>query len=119
MRYLLIRWGILVVAIWLTAWLMPGFSVEGDLQGLLVVAAVLGLINAFIRPILIFLTCPLVLLTLGLFTLVINALLLSLTAWLLPELVGLGGFWTTFFASLIISIISAALGMFVHEDRPK
>jgi putative membrane protein len=119
MRYLLIRWAILVVAIWLTAWLMSGFNVEGGLEGLLVVAAVLGLINAFIRPLLIFLTCPLVLLTLGLFTLVINALLLSLTAWLLPSLVSLEGFWTTFFASLIISIISAALGMFVHEDRSK
>ena len=115
MRYLLIRWVILVIAIWVTASLMPGFKVEGGIQELLLVAAVLGLINAFVRPIIKFLTCPLIFLTLGLFTLVINAALLWLTAWLLPSLT-IDGFLATFIASLIISLISAALGMFVHED---
>jgi putative membrane protein len=117
MRFLLIRWLILAVAIGVTAWLMPGFTVGSGIAGLIIVAAVLGLINASLRPIVMFLTCPLIILTLGLFTLVVNALMLSLAAWLLPSLVQLDGLWTTLFASLIISIISAVLAMFVHDDR--
>jgi putative membrane protein len=115
MRYLLVRWLILAVAVGVTAWLMPGFQVRGGLLGLVVFAGVLALVNAIIRPIITLLTCPLIILTLGLFTLVINALLLSLAAWLVPA-VSLDGFWTALFASLIISIISAILNAFVHED---
>lgn len=116
MLYLLARWLILAVAIGVTAWLMPGFDIHGGIWGLIIVSAVLGLINAIIRPIVMFFTCPLVILTLGLFTLVINAALLSLTAWLLPSYMTLTGCWTTFFASLIISIVSGVLNLFVHDD---
>ena len=119
MRYLLIRWLILTIAIGVTAWFLPGFEVSGGILGLVIIAAVLGLINAFIRPIIMFFTCPLIILTLGLFTLVVNALMLSLTAWLLPSLISVDGFWTTFFASLIISIVSAVLGLFLHSKDSK
>ncbi len=117
MLYILIRWLILTVAVGLTAWLLPGFTISGGLGSLLAISAVLGLINAFIRPFVMFCSCPLLILTLGLFTLVINALMLSLTAWLLPGLMSLDGFWTTFFAALIISIISFVLGLFVHDEN--
>lgn len=117
MRYLFIRWIINAVAIGLTAWLMPRVHIEGNiLLNLILISAIFGLVNAIIRPIILFFTCPLIILTLGLFTLVINALMLSLTAWLVPTF-SIDGFWTTFFASLIISIISAVLGLFLHDER--
>ena len=118
MRYFFLRWIILAVAIALTAWLFPGFQIHGNFWvSLIVISAVLGLLNAIIRPIIMFFTCPLIILTLGLFTLVINALMLSLTTWLLPGMLTInGGFWTTFFAALVITVISWFLGLFVHDD---
>ncbi len=117
MRYLFIRWLFLAIAIAVTAWLMPGFQIHGNFWvNLLVVAAVFGLVNAIIRPIVMFFTCPLIILTLGLFTLIINALMLSLTSWLLPNMLTIDGFWNTFFAALIISIISGLLNLFLHDD---
>jgi len=117
---LLIRWAILAVAIGVTAWLMPGVTVQGSgtdfLINLFLVAGLFGLINAIIRPIVMFFTCPLIILTLGLFTLVINALMLSLTDWLLPEILTVDGFWTTFFAALIIAVISGVLNLFVKDN---
>jgi putative membrane protein len=115
-RYLVLRWVILALAIALTAWLLPGFTVSGGLLGIVIVSAVLGLINAIVRPIVTLFTCPLVILTLGLFLLVINALMLSLTAWLLSDYVQLSSFWTTLFAALIISIVSAVLNSLVHGE---
>jgi putative membrane protein len=110
----------LAAAIAATAWLMPGVTIYGDgmnwFINLFIVSAVFGLANAIVRPIVTLLTCPLVMLTLGLFVLVINAMMLSLTNWLLPNILTVDGFWTTFFASLIISIISGVLNMFVNGD---
>jgi putative membrane protein len=119
MLHLLARWAILALAIAVTAWLLPGFTIHNGLIGTLAVAAVLGLINAFIRPIVMFFTCPLIILTLGLFALVVNALMLSLTAWLLPSLISLESFWTTLFSSLIISIISTVLMMLVRDENSR
>ena len=117
MRYLLVRWFTLAVAIGATAWLMPGVQVQNGVTGLALVALVFGLVNAVIRPILSILTCPLIILTLGLFILVINALMLTLTAWLIPDLLSVSGFWSALIASLIISIISAILNTFVGNER--
>ncbi len=117
MRFLFLRWLFLAIAIGITAWLMPGFQIHGSFWvNLIIISAVFGLINAIIRPIVMFFTCPLIILTLGLFTLVVNALMLSLTNWLLPNMLTIDGFWTTFFSALIISIISGLLGMFLHDD---
>lgn len=116
MRFLLIRWLILAVAIGITTWLMPGVQVQGNFWvNLIIIAAVYGLVNAIIRPIVEILTCPLIILTLGLFTLVINALMLLLTDWLLPNILTVDGFWTAFWAALVISIISGLLSLFVHD----
>jgi putative membrane protein len=121
MKYLFLRWLISAVAVGLTTWLMPGMTIHGDgfnwFLNLFIVAAVLGFLNAIIRPIVTLLTCPLVILTLGLFTLIINAMMLSLTDWLLPNILTVDGFWTTFFAALIISIIAGILSIFVHDDN--
>ncbi|MCG3211272.1 MAG: hypothetical protein FOGNACKC_04915 [Anaerolineae bacterium] len=115
----LVRWIMLAAAIAVTAWLLPGVTVAGTGQqwviNLLIVAAVLGLVNAFIRPIVSLLTCPLIILSLGLFSLVINALMLSLVDWLLPEILTVNGFWTTFFASLLIAIVVGLLHTFVSD----
>jgi putative membrane protein len=117
---LFLRWLFLAIAIGLTAWLMPGVTVQGTgttyLVNLFLIAAVFGLVNAFVRPLVLLLTCPLVILTFGLFTLVINALMLSLTNWLLPNILIVDGFWATFFAALVIAIISGILNLFVKDD---
>jgi putative membrane protein len=116
MLHLLLRWLILAIAIGVTTWLMPGIQVTGGLTGLIIAAAVLGLVNAIIRPIVSFFTCPLIILTLGLFTLIINALMLSLTSWLIPNILQVDGIWTTLIASVIISIISGILTAFLHDE---
>lgn len=115
MRNLLLRILINAVALWITAELLTTrISVSQDFGTLLIVAAVFGLVNAFIRPIAKILTLPINLLTLGLFTFVLNGLMLMLTAYLtgLVDL-GDGGFfstlWNSILASIVISIISMVL----------
>jgi putative membrane protein len=77
----------------------------GDLLTAVIFAAVLGILNAVVKPILVFLTCPLLLLTLGLFSLVLNTVILLFAAWLVPN-VYVGGFWGAFLAALIIGAIN-------------
>ncbi len=120
MKKLLIRWVISAVSIFAAAWLLPGIQVEGG--GWMVyfwMAIILGLANAIIRPILKLLTCPLVLLTLGLFTLVINALTLWIAA-SIAEGMGIGfhvaGFGSALLGSIIISVVSVILNAFVKDD---
>ena len=120
MPKLIIRWIILTIAIAATAYILPGVTVTGGAVGMLVIAAIFGLVNAFIRPILKLLTCPLVVLTLGLFTFVINAFLFWLTAQISTQVSAnvllVDSFWTAFLASIIVSIISAVLNIFVSDD---
>jgi putative membrane protein len=115
MLYLLARWVISTIAVGLTIYLIPGMQFSGNWLELFMVALVLALVNTIVRPLLMFLSCPLVLLTLGLFSLVINALMLLLTDWLLA-VITIDGFWTAFFASILISLISWLLNLFVHDD---
>lgn len=117
MRGILIRWAILTVAIAVTIWIMQdrGITVEGGLLTTIGIAAVYGLVNALVKPIVTLLTCPLVILTLGLFMLVINTLMFMLTGWLVPNM-DVAGFWPAFFASVIISIISAVLSTVIADD---
>ena len=85
MTRLIIRWLINAAALWAAAELVSGIGYEGW-SALLIVALIFGLVNALIRPVLSLLTCPLQVLTLGLFTIVINALMLLLTSWLADQL---------------------------------
>jgi putative membrane protein len=96
-------------AVWVAVELVDGLEFDGTWVGLIVIAAILGVVNAFARPIVTILSLPLVLLTLGLFLLVINALMLSLTIWI-SEALSLGlsstGFGATLFGAIIITVVS-------------
>ena len=80
MTKFLIRWGINALALYAAVWLVPGIAFFGDWTGMIWLALILGLLNALVRPLLKFLTCPLIILTLGLFTIVINTVILLLTS---------------------------------------
>ena len=114
MRSVLLHWLLNAVALWAAAWLLPGLEFRGTIVQLLLVAAVFGIVNSLVRPILTILTCPLIVVTLGLFTLVINALMLLLTG-ALSERWGLGftvsGFWAAFFGGLVVGLMSVVLSM--------
>ncbi len=113
---ILIRWVILTIAIGITAYIVPGVDFQGGIFSLIWVAAIFGVVNAVVRPILTLLTCPFVLLTLGLFMLVINTLMFMLTA-RLTDALDVSSFWSALFASVIISIISAVLTMVIGDDK--
>lgn len=94
----------------------------GNIWELLIIAAIFGLVNAFIRPLVTLLTCPLVILTLGLFVIVINMLMLWLTTWIGSTL-GIGFtavpdfFWNIVFGSIVLSIASWATNLLLPDDR--
>jgi putative membrane protein len=113
---LLIRWAINAIAIWAAIELVPGIEHTGTGASLLIIALVFGLVNALIRPLLTLLTCPLIILTLGLFVLVVNALMLGLTAWLVPSLT-VDGFWHAFLGALVISLVSSFISMLIKDER--
>jgi len=93
------------------AWLVPGVSIDGPVT-LLLAALLLGLVNAFVRPIAVVLTLPVTIMTLGLFLLVINAAMFGLVAWLLEGFV-VAGFWSAFFGWLIVSFVGWLATAFV------
>ena len=106
-----VRWLINAAALAVAAWLLPGIRVL-DLQSLLVAALIFGLVNALIKPLLAFVTCPLIVLTLGLFLLVINAAMIALTSWIAGKFdVGfeVDGFGAALLGAVIVSIVSWAL----------
>jgi len=121
---LLIRWVIVAFSLFVAAWLVPGIRVEGNAWLIFtVMAVILGLVNAIIRPILALLTCSLIILTLGLFVLVINALTLWLASSIAVNWFHVGfyvdGFWSAFLGALIVSIVSVALSAIVREPTRK
>jgi len=124
---ILISWVIIALSLAAAAYLIPGIRVTDTetLPGwatVAIMAIIVGLVNALIRPLLKVLTCPLIMLTLGLFTLVINAIMLLLAAWIGAQ-VGLGfevdGFWPAFWGALVVSIVSFILSVVlgVRDDR--
>lgn len=113
----LITWAVSAVAVWLTASIMPGVVVSSFREALLV-ALVLGLLNAIVRPILVLLTLPATVLTLGLFLLVINAAVLLLADRLLDGF-AVGGFWTAMLASIVLSVVTSVLNAIVGGGKDK
>ena len=110
--------GILVTAaaMWVAVQIVPGLDFSGELWKLLLVAFIFGLINAFIRPILVIFTLPITIMTLGLFLLVLNALLLLLVGAISAELnLGLtvADFWAAFLGSIVISLVGMLLSLVV------
>lgn len=106
---ILINWMLRALVILATAYLIPGFRVDG-FMGALVLVLILGLLNMLIKPILVLLTLPINILTLGLFTVVINAIILQLALKIVPG-VSSSSFGTTLVASLVMGILSMAVGM--------
>ena len=112
MRHLLTRWAALTVAIAVTAGVLHGIVISGGVFGLLGVALIFGLVNAVLGTVLRLLTLPIRLLTLGLFTFLINALMLLVTADLTTNL-RVANFLTAVEAAVVISVVSALLNRFV------
>lgn len=117
MVQLVIRIVINAVALWVAGYVLSdyGLTVPDSAGGLILVAIVFGLVNAFIKPLIQLLSCPLTILTLGLFTLVINALMLMLTGWLTGGGVSTDGFGAALLGAIIISIVSTVLSWFLVE----
>ena len=117
---LLIRWIIASFSLFIAVWLVPGIRVEGNAWGAYaVMAVILGLINAIIRPILKLLSLPIIILTLGLFLLVINGITLWMASALAIEVFHVGfyvdGFWSALLGALIVSIVSVILSAFFRK----
>ena len=112
MNGVLIRWLVLTISIILTSYLVDGIYVESFFSALFA-ALVLGILNALFRPVLLVITLPINILTLGLFTFVINALLLKMVSGVVPGFY-VYGFWSAVFGSLIISLVSWLLSSFVN-----
>lgn len=121
MRFLL-RLVVTAAALWVAVELVPGIDHTGPWSHLLGVALVFGIVNAVIRPILIAMTCPIILLTFGLFIFVLNALMLWLTG-AVAGAIGLGftvdGFLSAFIGGLVVGIVSAVLNVFVRDSNEK
>ena len=104
---LILKWLALALAIMFVGWIVPGITVSSFITALIASIAI-ALVNLVIKPVLIFLTLPINILTLGLFILVINALLFMFVAYLIPG-VEVDGFWSAFLGALILSIISIGI----------
>jgi putative membrane protein len=108
LKYMIVVWASLAIAFAITAALVPSVDIDGGVLTLIGIAAVFGLVNAIIGPLFRLLSLPLMLITFGLFALVINAALLGIAAGLLDAL-DVGGFFSTVLAAFLISVISAAV----------
>jgi putative membrane protein len=104
----LLGWVVVALAFLVTTRIVPGIQVHGGVGAYLIVAAVFGLVNGILGPVLRLLTLPISILTLGLFMLVLNALLLLLAAWLVPALT-IDGFWSAFIGAILLGLVSWVL----------
>lgn len=118
---LLIRWVITSLSLVVAWWLVPGIHVQSNaVTAFAAMAIVLGLVNAVVRPLLKLLSCPLILLTFGLFVLVINGITLWLASAIATTFFHVGfyvnGFFAAFFGALIVSVVSTILTILVREE---
>jgi putative membrane protein len=115
----LIRAIINALAIAVTAYIVPGIDVTDNLVPLLIVGVIITIINATIKPIFTFLTFPLTLLTLGLFILVVNAIMLSLAAWLSGGALIVDGWWPAILGAIVLAIVNMILERITGAQTPK
>ncbi|MGO9421879.1 phage holin family protein [Roseiarcus sp.] len=104
MEGFLIRAVVVGIGLWLASQIVPGVEFRST-ESLIAAALLLGIVNAFVRPVLIILTLPIALVTLGFFLLVINGLMIELVAWFLKGFV-VAGFWPAFFAAIVVGLTS-------------
>jgi putative membrane protein len=112
---LLLQWAVIALSLWVASYVFKGIRFA-DKSSLIISALMLGFVNAILRPVLIVLTLPLTLLSFGLFLLVLNALLLMLVSKLIRGFT-VSGFWTAFFASIFITLLSLAFGFFIFAGE--
>ena len=115
---LAVRFVVNVAALWLAQAVVPGFDIRGA-AALIFGAVIFGVVNALVRPVVAALSCLLTLVTLGLFTLIINAAMLGLTAWLAGKFdlaFEVDGFVAALFGALIIAVVSTLLTRWAHEN---
>ena len=115
MNGFLIRAVVVGIGLWLASQIVPGVSFHSS-ESLIAAALLLGIVNAFVRPILVILTLPITLLTLGLFLLVINGLMIELVSYFLAGFV-VTGFWPAFFAAIVVSLTSWVMSGWVGQPR--
>ena len=113
----LIRWLVTTIAVFAAEKIIPGIHCQSA-GALLGASLLLGIINAFVRPILLLLSIPFIILTMGLFILVVNALMLMLVAQIIPSF-AVDGFWSAFFGSIVISFVSWILSSFFRSSDGK
>lgn len=119
MAKFLIRWAINAIALYVAVQIVPGIQFSGVWTGILWLALIFGLLNALVRPLLRFLTCPLIILTLGLFSILINTALLLLTS-AIAQSFSIGftvdGFWQAVLGSLVISFVSVVMSLILRDE---
>ena len=119
MTRFILRWAINAVAIFLAIRFVPGISLQSGLLSVIWLALILGLMNAFLRPLLTLLTCPLIIVTLGLFTLLINTFLFWLTGQV-GQIIGIqitiNGFWPAFLGGLVVSVVSVVMTLILKDE---
>lgn len=108
----ILQWFITALSIGIAAYIIPG--IEVTLIGAFVLAVVLGIINIFLKPIISLITLPINVVTLGLFSLVVNALLIMLAGMIVPGFM-VNGFWPAFFFGIVVALVSALLGGIVKK----
>jgi len=116
MNVLLLRWLTLTLAVIVTAYLLDGIRISGFFSAVLAAAA-LATLNTFLRPVILVLTLPINVLTLGLFTFVINAVLLKMASAVIPGF-DVIGFWPAVWGSLLISVVAGLLNAFIGKRLP-
>jgi putative membrane protein len=114
LRLLLLRWAIVAVAIAVVAAVLPSVEIDGGFFGLIGVALIFGLVNALIGPIIRLVSLPATILTFGLFGLIINGVLLAITAGIADSL-DVGGFFSVVLAALVISLLTTVLALLVPD----
>jgi putative membrane protein len=120
---LLVRWVINAVALWVTTLVVPGITVSGSTRTryiltLVIVALIFGLVNAIIKPLIQVVGCVFYVLTLGLISFVVNALLFLLVGWLAQKLhlmFVVNGFWAAFWGAIVMAVVSWALSLLVPD----
>jgi putative membrane protein len=113
---LLFAWLSNVVALFVAAWIVPGMEYGDDFWVLFIAALVFTLVNWLVRPIVILLALPAVILTFGLALVLINTFMLYLTDWIVPSF-ETGSFWWTLLAAIIVSIVNLLIGLVLRPDR--
>jgi putative membrane protein len=119
----LVRWAINAVALWITTLVVPDIDVSGSSSGrnaltLIIVALIFGLVNAVLKPIIHVVGCLFYLLTLGLFALVVNALLFLLTDWLADQAdlpFHIDGFWPAFWGAIVMAVVSWLISLAIPD----